>query len=529
MKRCPECSNTYPDSERFCSSDGAALVPADSAAHATVQMPAPNPAEPPMECPVCGGKALPGEEVCSFCGTRLGLVEAAAPPPPTPSAQTAYTPSFELPRQTGRPTPSQRPTIQHTFDDEPPPAPERSAFRRFFAWTGYLIAAIVALAAGAWFALHLSTGVGPKPAPSAASPAASPAPAPVSGPIAALATNTPVQVTGESASDPSRNTDAATKLFTDNSSAVLDTYKKALAGDTSMSDGVLAALTVTPGGDVVAGSIKTSTAPNPALDSELVKTMMGWHFAPFSGSSVEVSYPVVMAPDSASRAAVESALADKVAHLSASETPEYASAPPPLAAPPPAGPAPEASPALAAREPITPPVMPPLAPPAPSAPEPYRPRHRHREAPAYAPPRPPTVTLLERVQERLRADRRFGRVKAYTNGGGVVTLYGRVFDGKAKRAALAAARSVDGVSDVIDSLQTDTASWARQESAISAQLQGAGLSQVTVRVIGKDAYLDGQVSTEAEKEHAVTIAEGAAPVRVRTNLIRVVPKGLFSF
>ncbi len=111
----------------------------------------------------------------------------------------------------------------------------------------------------------------------------------------------------------------------------------------------------------------------------------------------------------------------------------------------------------------------------------------------------------------------------------MVTLYGKVFDDKAKRAALAAAREVDGVSDVIDSLQTDTASWARQESAISAQLQSAGLNQVTVTVIGKSAYLDGQVSTELEKEHAVTIAEGAAPVRVRTNLIRVVPKGVFGF
>ncbi len=433
-----------------------------------------------------------------------------------------------MPRQTGPQTATPRATIQHTFDDEPPPAPEASAFRRFFAWTGYLVAAIVALAAGAWFALHLSSiGLGPKPVPPpAASPAASPAP--VSGPIAALATNTPVEVTGESASDPARNVDTASKLFTDNSSTVLDTYKKAIAGDSTLSDGVLTTMTVTPSGDVVAGSIKTSTAPNPALDSELIKTMMGWHFAPFSGSSVEVSYPVVMAPDPAARAAVESALADKIAHLSPTETPEYASAPPPPVATS-ASPAPEASPALAATEPITPPVMPPLAPPAPAAPEPYRPRHRHRPAPAYAPPRPPAVSLLDRVNDRLHADRRFGRVKAYTNGGGVVTLYGKVFDDKAKRAALAAAREVDGVSDVIDSLQTDTANWARQESAISAQLQSAGLNQVTVTVIGKSAYLDGQVSTELEKEHAVTIAEGAAPVRVRTNLIRVVPKGVFGF
>lgn len=521
MKRCPECSHSYPDSERFCSSDGAALVPAESAARQTIQMEPPASTEPAIECQVCGGKALPGEEVCSFCGSRLGVVEAPASPPPS-SAQTRYTPSFELPKQ----TPTPRATMQHTFDDEPSSAPEPSAGGSFLAWSGYLIAALVALGAGAWFALHLSS---PKPAPpvAVASPAASPAPA-VSGPIAALATNAPVQVTGESASDPARNTDAATKVFTDNSSAVLDTYKKALAGDSSLSDGVLAALTVNPSGEVVAGSIKTSTASNPALDGELIKTMMGWHFTPFSGSSVEVSYPVVMARDPADRSAVEAALAGKIANLSPTESPEYASAPP--APPAPASPAPEASPALAATEPITPPAMAPVAPPAvPAAPAPepyYRPRRHHR-APVYAPP--PPVPLLTRVQERLRLDRRFGRVKAYTNGGGVVTLYGTVFNEKARRAAMAAIRSVDGVTDVIDSMQTDTAAWARQEAAISAQLQGAGLSQVTVKVIGKDAYLDGQVSTEAQKERAVTIAEGAAPVRVRTNLIRVVPKGVFSF
>ena len=523
MKRCPECSNTYPDAERFCSSDGAALVPADSAPRATVQMPAPGAPEPPIECPVCGGKALPGEEVCSFCGTRLGVVETPPPPP----SRTTYTPSFETPKQTGAGRSPTQVTLQHTFDDEPPSTEEPSGFRRFFAWTGYLLAAMVALAAGAWFALHLSsTGIAPKPAPPAASPAASPGP--VSGPIAALATNTPVQVTGESASDPARNVDAAGKLFNDNSATVLDTYKRALAGDGSLSDGALATLTVNPGGEVVAGSIKTSTASNPALDGELIKTMMGWHFAPFGGSSVEVSYPVVLARDSADKAAVESALADKIAHLNPGETPEYASAPPLAAS---ASPAPEASPAIAAREPITPPAMAPVAPPmAPPAPEPYRPRRRrHREAPAYAPPRPPAVDLLTRVQDRLHSDRRFGRVKAYTNGGGVVTLYGKVFDAKIRRSALAAIRGVDGVTDVIDSMQTDTAAWAQQEAAISAQLQGAGLSQVTVKVIGKDAYLDGQVSTEAQKEHAVTIAEGAAPVRVRTNLIRVVPKGVFSF
>lgn len=517
MKRCPECSNTYPDAERFCSSDGAALVPADSSAErATVQMPPPGPLEPAVECPVCGGKALPGEEVCSFCGARLNVSE-----PPAQPAQTAYKPIFTLGGQTGQQSPPQHPTAQHTFDDEPPLGEEPSALGRFFAWTGYLVAAVVALAAGAWFALHLTgTGVSTKPA-SMASPSASPA---ISGPVAVLATNTPVQVTGESASDPARNVPAASKMFSDNSAAVLDTYKKALEGDSTLSDGVLATLTVKPDGSVVAGSVKTSTASNPALDAELINVMMGWHFASFSGKAVEVSYPVVLARNETDRALVETALADKVAHFNTGETPEYANAPsPPLAAP---SPAPEASPALASTEPLPPPpAMEPVAP----EPEPYRPpRRRRREARPPVVPSPPAVSLMTRVQERLRMDRRLGRVKAYSTGG-VVTLYGKVFDDKSRRLAVATARSVDGVADVIDNLQTDTATWAQNQSQISVQLQAAGLSQVTVKVIGHDAYLDGQVSSQAEKEHAVTVAEGAAPVRVRTNLIRVVPKGVFSF
>jgi hypothetical protein len=464
---------------------------------------------------------LPGEEVCSFCGARLNATEMAAQPPPPP-----YKPTFTLGSQSAQQAAPQHQTAQHTFDDEPPPGDEPSALRRLFAWTGYLVAAVVALAAGAWFALHLTSTGQPHPT-AVASPSASPA---VSGPLAVLATNPPVQVTGLSASDPARNVPAASKMFSDNSAAVLDTYKRALEGDSNLSDGVLATVTVEPDGSVVAGSVKTSTASNPALDAELINVMMGWRFAAFSGSAVEVSYPVVLARNAADRAAVESALAGKVAQLKTGETPEYAYTPPTPPTVPSA--APEPSPALASTGPYPPPpAMPPLE-------REYRPpRRRHREAPsppsmpkppAVSMPRPPAVSLTARVQERLRMDRRLGRVKAYS-AGGVVTLYGKVFDGKSRRLAVATARSVDGVTDVIDNLQTDTASWAQNQSQINAQLQAAGLSRVTVKVIGHDAYLDGQVSTQAEKEHAVTVAEGAAPVRVRTNLIRVVPKGLFSF
>ncbi len=504
MKRCPQCSITYPDSERFCSNDGAQLVPAEPAGHPTVAAPAPS-NEPRVECSVCGGKALPGEELCPFCGARLNAPEAPAQP------------SFTIPRQTVLTPP---PSGSQSFADEPVPIPEQSGSRWFSGFAIYLAAAIIALGAGAWFALHLSHNAHVSAsAPSVAGPAPSPA---VSGPIAALAVHQPVEVTGESSSDPARNSEAATKVFNDNAASVLDTYKKALASNSDLTDGVLASLTVNPAGDVVAGSVKVSTSPNPALDAELVKTMMGWHFTPFSGSSVEVSYPVVMVPKAADRASVESALADKIAAMGTGEAPEYASAPAVPPAPPAAPSAAAASSpptSLAAREPITPPAIAPEA-----APE--RPRRRHRRA--YTAPPPPRVSLLTRVEERLRSDRRLGRVKAYTNGGGVVTLYGKVFDDKDRRLAVATAKSVDGVTDVIDTLQTDTASWARQEAAIAAQLQSAGLNQVKVKVIGHDAYLSGQVSTEAQKEHAVTVAEGAAPVRVRTNLIRVVPAGVFS-
>ena len=85
MKRCPRCEKTYPDSETFCEDDGTALVPtgpafAESAGGDQGQQ---------IECPVCGGKAQPGELICNFCGARLGVDSAAeqyTPPPSRPAA-----------------------------------------------------------------------------------------------------------------------------------------------------------------------------------------------------------------------------------------------------------------------------------------------------------------------------------------------------------------------------------------------------------------------------------------------------------
>src|SRR5258708_3477122 len=142
--------------------------------------------------------------------------------------------------------------------------------------------------------------------------------------------------------------------------------------------------------------------------------------------------------------------------------------------------------------------------------------------------RPPKPDLLEQVQSALRSNRKFNRVNAYTNGG-VVTLYGKVFDDDDKRLAVRTARSVSGVTDVIDQTTTDTSVWTARQQQISQALASAGLTGVTVKVIGRDAYLDGEVANKLDRERAVTIAEGAAPVKVRTNLIRVAEGRVFGF
>src|ERR1700689_81512 len=84
MNRCPRCQRTYPDSEKFCDADGTALVPA--AAPAFVEAAESASGEGQIECPVCGGKAQPGELICNFCGARLGVESAAETYTPAPTA-----------------------------------------------------------------------------------------------------------------------------------------------------------------------------------------------------------------------------------------------------------------------------------------------------------------------------------------------------------------------------------------------------------------------------------------------------------
>src|SRR5579864_5491044 len=95
MKTCPQCNKSYPDTESFCQTDGSKLNPAGTARAGAGGQSGPatkswslGQGAAPVECPVCGGKAEPGEAICNFCGTRL-VPEGAAPSaktPPSPAA-----------------------------------------------------------------------------------------------------------------------------------------------------------------------------------------------------------------------------------------------------------------------------------------------------------------------------------------------------------------------------------------------------------------------------------------------------------
>jgi TonB family protein len=511
MKRCPRCERSFPDSETFCEADGTALVKAGPAfAEAAGRTPAGGiDAEgEQIECPVCGGKAQPGELICNFCGARLG-VEAAAGPytPPTPPPPPRVTPSSRTATVPRGPSPSMRITGKMPGDD----GDEESSRRGMFGVLGYVIAAVVALGGGAWLALHLSTKGAEAPVANASPSAiASPAAAPT-GPLVALANAMGVQVTGESATAPERNQESARKFFEDHKSALLESYSHALGGDATMKDAMVVRVRVLPNGSVDAASVRTSTNPNPAFDAEIVKDVSGWNYAPFGGGQVEIDYPVIFTTDPATRDTLESQLSTKLASLSPTEAPEFASTPP----------SPEASEAVSVPSPA--PVETPVAAVMPPPPAPAPRKHR-----APRPPKPPTLTLQQRVKQVLAANPKTRRVDCYTSGD-TVTIFGKVFDVDTKLYTEKIVRGVPGVGNVIDSLTTDSSEWATRQAAIASQLYAAGLNNVTVKVIGHDAYLDGTVTTDAQKQQAVTITENAQPVHVRGNIIRVVPGNMFGF
>jgi len=151
------------------------------------------------------------------------------------------------------------------------------------------------------------------------------------------------------------------------------------------------------------------------------------------------------------------------------------------------------------------------------------PAHRtrkHRKAPA----KPPSWVMQSKVQLALEADPRFKGVRATVTQPGVVVLEGGVFDNDAKNAAQRTASSVEGVNRVINALTTNSLQWLVVQNRINQALQQNGLPLVSVKVIGKTAYISGQVRKAADKDRAVNVVNSTEPdITVGTNLINVVP------
>jgi TonB family protein len=521
MKSCPQCGKQYPDSEGFCENDGAALIEAaaPSRSRMTTVMTEETAAEQGIECPVCGGRALPGEVRCNYCGARLpGEAADGGAPSGTTHSQSFSPVDPSGPQELGDST-------------DYAPSSEVAAKRRpIIRILGFSTAAVVALAAGAWFALYLSRN---RPSQTPATPSASA----TFSPTVELAKQSPLRIQSDVTGTAPRDAGSLLKAFEDNKAGLANVYANALGSDASMRDGMMVRLHILPDGSVDNGAVTVSTAGNPSFDAEIVEAMTAWKFDKISGSGVTADYRVIFAPSAGTASATESDLNSKLVSLSPGEPPEYAFSP--SAASPSAvaeaSPSAAASPPSPASEPTTMAALPPPgpsaipgAPPAEVTPAPSHVRRHRRPSREMAALPPPKPALIDRVNSELRANRKLRGVQAYTNGS-VVTIFGKVFDSNDRLLAERTVRNTDGVSAVINNLTTDTQQWQQNQNLINQALQNAGLNNVQAKVIGSSAYLSGQVKTDLDRERAVTVAQAAAPVKVRENLITVAIGNMFGF
>jgi len=137
------------------------------------------------------------------------------------------------------------------------------------------------------------------------------------------------------------------------------------------------------------------------------------------------------------------------------------------------------------------------------------------------------AALMNRVNAALRSNPRLNGAKAYTAAEGVVVLYGTVFDNKDRALAEQTANSVPGVTSVVDNLRTKTGKWADEEERINTQLLTSGFTDVQARVVGPYIYLSGNVTSQADKDRAATVASSVYPNKEIDNMIFVQPGSMF--
>ncbi|HEX4210538.1 MAG TPA: BON domain-containing protein [Candidatus Binataceae bacterium] len=151
--------------------------------------------------------------------------------------------------------------------------------------------------------------------------------------------------------------------------------------------------------------------------------------------------------------------------------------------------------------------------------------------PTYGVARPahgsPRWVMQTRVQEALGGDPRFKDVHVTVTQPGTVILEGNVFNRKAFDDAAQIARSVQGVMRVINALTTTSFDWKKTQLRVNQMLLNNGLGSVTATVIGNQVFLKGTVTSEADKQRAVSIVQTAVPgASLGSNIITVKPNGL---
>jgi hypothetical protein len=140
----------------------------------------------------------------------------------------------------------------------------------------------------------------------------------------------------------------------------------------------------------------------------------------------------------------------------------------------------------------------------------------------------PRWVMQTRVQEALGGDPHFRDVHVTVTQPGTVILEGNVFDRKSFDAAAQIVSGVSGVTRVINALTTTSFDWKKVQLRINQTLLANGLGSVTATVIGNEVFLNGTVTSDADKQRAVAIAQSASGgLNLGSNIIRVLPSGLF--
>ena len=137
-----------------------------------------------------------------------------------------------------------------------------------------------------------------------------------------------------------------------------------------------------------------------------------------------------------------------------------------------------------------------------------------------------STVLMHRVQRAFRANDNLNGAMCYSPAPGVIVLHGRVFDNQDRELAETTASNVPGVTQVVNTLRTQTGQWIAEEERINDTFLLNGLEGVSARVIGSQVYLSGTVTSESEKQRASRVVASISNLQ-QNNFIWVKPGPIF--